>query len=388
MKKNARLRCLAAALACTASLALWQTSTVRYTYGGNWTGLFCIGAFYTTLPPQLQSEQFFIFPNHGYDGQQYHLIAHDPLFRRGLDRYLDGPRVRYRRILVPGLAAFIAFGQDRAVDTAYVAVQWLFFFAGAYWLGRFAVSNGYSAWLGFLFSLVPAVLISADRQTVDAALAACCVGFAWYTRASSPPKLYAVLALAALVRETGWLLLVAYVIWLAAERRLREAILFSTAALPAAAWYAFVHAHTEPDHSTQLTPALFSGIAARVMHPFPYPSLNPVTAAAAVLDLLALAAIAFLIVWTIRRAALRVWTPCTVAIYLFAVLAAAMPAGDLWSEVYAFGRSLTPLLLLAALEGLSIRSVLPLSAMLALDPRIGLQMAGQIVNIVRGLTGL
>lgn len=42
-------------------------------------------------------------------------------------------------------------------------------------------------------------------------------------------------------------------------------------------------------------------------------------------------------------------------------------------------------MLLAALDGLSIHTVLPCCFMLAIDPRIGLQMGGQIVNVVRGI---
>ncbi len=65
-------------------------------------------------------------------------------------------------------------------------------------MGRFAVSYGYRAWLGLFFALVPAVIVSMDRLTVDGALAACCAGFALYAHERSPGKLYAVLVAAAL----------------------------------------------------------------------------------------------------------------------------------------------------------------------------------------------
>ncbi|HME08208.1 MAG TPA: hypothetical protein VKG25_14225, partial [Bryobacteraceae bacterium] len=54
----------------------------------------------------------------------------------------------------------------------------------------------------------------------------------------------------------------------------------------------------------------------------------------------------------------------------------------------AFGRTLTPLVLLSALDGLSIGSLVPALSILAIDPRIGLQWSGQIVNVARGVARL
>jgi hypothetical protein len=41
--------------------------------------------------------------------------------------------------------------------------------------------------------------------------------------------------------------------------------------------------------------------------------------------------------------------------------------------------------LLSALDGLTVGSVIPALAMLALDPRIGLQVGEQILNVARGI---
>ena len=45
---------------------------------------------------------------------------------------------------------------------------------------------------------------------------------------------------------------------------------------------------------------------------------------------------------------LRAWSPVTIAVYLFALLTIALSTPAAWAEVYAFGRALTPLVLLAA----------------------------------------
>jgi hypothetical protein len=384
-----RARCVAFALLCAASLLLWQALTVHFSYAGNWTGLFCTGALYLAPPAELQSEHIYVFPNSfGYDGQAYHYIAHDPFFRRGFAGSVDVPRLRYRRILVPGLAWLVAGGDDRRIDGAYIGVVLGFVLLGAYWTGRYAVLLGYPPWLRLSFAFVPAVLVSIDRLTVDVALAACCVGFALYAREWRPIKLYAVLAAAALSRETGLLLIAALVVWLLFERRFRDAALSATAALPAACWYLFVQFHTTPASVQLLTPLLFSGIVGRIFHPLALAASPGIQILADVLDLLALAGIAAALLWAFRRALRRVLMPLSIAIYAFALLTVVLAPGDTWSDVYSFGRTLTPLLLLCALDGLAEQRTWPAIAMLAVDPRVILSIGRQIVTVLRGLAAI
>jgi hypothetical protein len=185
--------------ACYAFLAavlalLWQASTVHFNYGGNWTALFCTGDR-QNVPPQLAANTYLFMLSQGYDGQFYRYVAHDPLLRKGLRQFMDAPSLRYRRILVPGLAFLMAGGQSQFIDAAYLAVILLFVFLGSYWLSRYAAFHGrHPAWgIGFIF--VPATLISINRLTVDVALVALCAGFAWYAKKGSPARLCLVLAL-------------------------------------------------------------------------------------------------------------------------------------------------------------------------------------------------
>ena len=386
VERRTRALCLAVALACVGCLSAWQALTVHYSYGGNWTGLFCTGAAQKPPPAELRSENIYLFPNSpGYDGQFYHYIAHDPFFTRNFSREVEGPRLRYGRILVPGLAFLLALGQDSAVDRAYILLVAGFIFLGAYWLSRMAALHGYSVTFGLLFGLTPAVLVSIDRMTIDVALAACCVGFALYAHEQSRFKLYAILVAAALARETGLLLVAAYAIYLLGKRYFRDAIVFSTAAVPTVCWHVFVQFHTAYQPPGFISLSLFSAFVHRVLHPRLYPYSGIVAALASGLDYLALAGIAGALCWACYRAVRRTWTPLTVAIYVFAALAGALSQVDAWTEAIAFGRTLTPLLLLSALDGLTVGSVIPLLAMLALAPRIGLEIGGQILNVVRGI---
>jgi hypothetical protein len=383
------MKCVVFALLCTASLALWQALTVHFSYGGNWTALYCTGALFKPPPDELRPEHIYIFANsNGYDGQVYHYIAHDPFFRRGFWTHIDDdPGYRYRRILVPGLAFLLAFGRDGGIDAAYYAVVWISVFLGAYWLGRFAVRHGYPAWFGLLYALAPAVPVSIDRLTVDIALATCTVGFVLYVEEQAPYALYAVLAAACLARETGLLLVAAWCIYLAGERRWREAAIFTTAGLPAACWYGFVAMHTPSRDPAVISPAIFTGLASGFLHPSPYPFGGFLRVLAVALDMCALMGIVMALAWTGWRAFHRTWTPAAIAMYLFAVLAIALSRPDAWAHAYGFGRHFSPLVLLATLDGLAIKRWAPAISVLAIDPRIGMQMGYQVLNVARGLFG-
>lgn len=385
MTSHARsIRCATFAIVCASFLLLWQALTVRYTYAGDWTGLFCTGAAFPP-PPPLAAQHPYVFPRAGYDGQFYRDIAHDPFFRRGFAQSIDAPRLRYRRILVPGLAFVLAGGRDSAVDAAYMAVVLAFIALGAWWLARLGASFGYGPWLGLCFATVPAVLISVDRMTVDVALSALAAGFVLYTREWRPGRLYAVVMAAGLARETGLLLMIACVLWLVLQRRIRAALLFASAALPAAAWFVFVQIHTSFAEAHLLTWGLLSGLIGRLVHPDSvYPSL-PIRMLIDAFDIAALLGVAVALSWAVLSAWRRKLTPVTIAIYLFAALALALAPGDTWSDVYSFGRTLSPLLMLCALDGLAERRLWPSFAVLAVTPGVALLMGRQVLNVVLGL---
>ena len=137
-----RTSLLAAVVGVIAALT-WQALVVHYLYGGNWTGLYYAGEHFPQRPPL--AERIWTFPNSdGYDGQWYHYIAHDPWFQRGYVRFLDAPRLRYHRILIPGLANALAGGRDRYVDRMYTGLILLSVFLGSLWLGWYARLHGFT----------------------------------------------------------------------------------------------------------------------------------------------------------------------------------------------------------------------------------------------------
>ncbi|MBI5280600.1 MAG: hypothetical protein HY858_02875 [Candidatus Solibacter usitatus] len=378
---------LAVALACA-----WQASTVRANYGGNWTALFCTGERYRA-PPELAGERIHVFAGSGgYDGQFYHYMAHDPLRTRGLDKYVDLPRLRYRRILLPLSAYLLAGGRDGFVDAAYRGVILLWVLLGAYWLSRYACSAGRSPAWGLGFLLVPAVIISLDRLVVDVALAALVLAFALYTKEGPPWKLYLVLLCATLTRETGVLPLAGYCLHLLLRREARQALLYATAALPAAAWFGYLQFRVDGDmvrpfvHSARGLAGMESHAPMRLRLGTPeYQLPDALAGALTLLDYLSLLGIALAVLLAARFVWNRERGPREVAALLFAVLAVWMSLLFSHRDPYAYPRVVSPLLVLVALRALDGGGRLALLPAALVALRVAGQLAPQAAGIARAL---
>ncbi|HET9314294.1 MAG TPA: hypothetical protein VFQ51_01850 [Vicinamibacteria bacterium] len=384
-----RAALLLAAFAAVLTLAL-QWATVACNHGGDWSALFVHGADYPAAP-QLEWEGHRPIAATGFDGQIYHLIAHDPFLLDGLDRYVDAPRLRYRRILVPLAAHVLALGRARWIDTAYRAVILLFVFAGTWWSARCAIALGRAPLWGLAFLLVPAVAISAERMTVDVGLAALTAGFALYAARPGSWRLMAVLALAALVRETGVLLALGVALATALAGQWRRALRPLLALLPALAWFAYVHART-PSYEYPVDPRPLSGAVRAMISPDPAPDVAPgqvgewwrqTILRKPAFDRVALLGV--LLALALGLWGLRPWPPgeAATAAGLFALLGVVSQRADQWLFVHDYGRVYSPLLVLLLLRGLRERRVVLVLPLVLMWPRMLLEMTMQVVGILR-----
>ncbi len=386
MYQRDRTACIVYALLSVALCWSAQALTVHHNYQGNWTALFQTGDRHP-IPRVLESENVYKFDHtRGYDGQFYHYVAHDPLLTKGFSKHVDDPRLRWRRILVPGLAFLAAGGQQRLVDRAYLGVTLCFVFLGAYWLARYCRLHGvHPAW-GLCFLAVPAVAISVERLTIDVALAALCVGFAVYAVQPSW-RLVAVLALAPLARETGIGLILACGLAGLMKRSwgLTAAALAST--LPWLVWLVgFVHPATRPDPFFWLSRYPFKGIFGRTLQLPSQLLAEDAGAWAAAFDY-----VAVLGMWLALGQAVMVvrsgkLDPAKLATATYALPVIFVSSFRVWSEAYAFGRVFSPLLIFLGLQAISSRSrwrLLPLG-LVAL--RVAAQLATHLPGIVGGLT--
>ena len=365
-------------------VALWQWATVEANYHGNWTALYCTGAL-QRQPPLAVAEHVYLFANStGYDGQFYHYIAHDPFLRSDLRSYVDDARLRYRRVLIPLLAFGLAFGHSRLIDPAYELVCLLSIGLGVYWSCRLAQSVALGAAWGLLFLAMPAIPIAVDRLVVDGGLAALTVAFVYYSRSPSW-KLFVVLMCAALTRETGLLLVLAYCLHQLWRREVRAAGVFLLSAAPAAAWYGYVRANTagESFHVSLDSLIPFSAILQVILHPPRYPSGTLFVDAIRAADYLALAGlllgIGFAFLWFARGPS----DPRRIAAALFAVLTFLLQRTDYWESVYAFGRVYTPMLLCLSGVAAQYRKPWLLAPAAMMLPRIAIQLTPQVLGVIR-----
>jgi hypothetical protein len=369
--------------------------TVHYNYGGNWTALYMIGAR-TPVPPGIPAENLYIFPNNsGYDGQSFHVMAHDPWMRRSTPAEVEIEVFRYVRILVPALAWTLALGQDRWVDPAYYTVILAFVFLGVYWIALYAARmSAHPAW-GLAFLLSPATLTSIDRMLVDAALAAFCAAFVLY--ADRRRLVIVILAAALLTRETAWILLAAYVPFAIQRRRLDYAVFTALATIPLIAWHVYVGARAGQfaDTPRVLGWVPFAGFFDRLAHPAVYDLAPSMARLAIALDYVALCgmglaivlALRILVVDTVRKSA----TPVALAIFGFTLAVMFVRTQYQWIDAYGFGRIFAPLPLLIAMYYLSSQSPrriwLGLAPTLLIDSRIALNLGKQALGILHGLFG-
>ena len=363
----------------------WQLLTVHYNYGGNLTALFCTGSTVPT-PRTLAGEHIYVFPaSGGYDGQSYHYVAHDPLCRSDIGRAVPDPMLRYRRILLPGMAYLVALGRQPWIDVSYVACNLGFLFVGSWWLALLLIRLGIHPWFAAFYVLAPASLISLDRLVVDLALTSLCLGFAVYAGSGPKWKLYAVLVAAALCRESGFLLTAAYVLHMLALRRFRLSLLFTTAILPAVAWNAYVVLRIPggPAFDPRYFVPLW-GLIQSLWHPTVYP-FGPVTnATIRAFDGLELAGLALAMALAFRDLRKALDEPVRTACLLWAVFGLTL-SEFVWTDPYATARILSPLLLflfLGSFAGGEKLGRLPLAMVV---PRVWLEIAPQVLGVLRGL---
>ncbi len=389
---------MAWAIAACALFLLWQFLTVHYDRGGNWTALFLTGKS-MAIPPDLAPGTY-EFPGKGYDGQMYRYEAHDLLLRRGYAKYLDGPAQRLHRILVPALAYVLVAGYQPWIDGSYIAVIAIFVLLGAYWLSRWAVlTRRHPAWaLGFL--LVPAALISMDRMTIDVSIAALTVAFALYWRTGAWSKLFIVLVLACLARESGVLLAGGCCLAELLNRRVVRAVVWACSVLPAFLWYVYVgRAFPERTHfgvPAWVADRIGGGIFFRLLHPPHYP-LSPLFEVIArsgdVISLAAILAAAILAILFLRS---HPRDPVAIAAILFVVMCLMLTEPNYWNDVNGYARVFSPLLLLAGLGSMAqeggerwLKSPwwAGLVPIILVDLRLSIEFTSAAGGIIRGLLG-
>jgi hypothetical protein len=357
----------------------WQWVVVRSAFHGNWTALFCSGDHFSR-PPEIDGGQYVFPASTGYDGQFYQIVAHDPLFRHGYAAFIDAPRLRYRRILMPALAYLLAAGASQRIDAAYISVCLFFVGLGSFCLAQLALENGRQPLWGLLFLFTPATLMGIERMTIDISLSALCLLCLLLSRKQHWLLLWCALAAAVLSRETGLLVLAGVVFWLGKRKRFALAAVLTSSLLPAVAWYGFVQIHTGGDYSTsgfRLFPILdaFKAPLAPDVLGFWFRIATGIAA-------IGMLAAAVQGVYTALKN--RLEDLAAILCFFFAAFVIVFPAGAVWSDADGFPRIYSPLLLYLVTATWQSGFTLALASFALAGCPLYLQLGGHLVWSVMG----
>jgi hypothetical protein len=245
------------------------------------------------------------------------------------------------------------------------------------------------AW-GLAFLLTPAAVTSLDRMTVDVAVAAFTVGFVLFASGGPNWKVFVVLAGATLTKEQATPMVVGYALYLVTQKRLVPAIVALASALPMFAWFLYLKRAlpAQPSMLSSMSWIPMAGFVDAILHPVEYPMTPFKNAVGVAFDYVALAGFLIALALTVRLAIRRRWNPGASAAYALGISTLALGNRLLWISAYAFGRGLTSLYLLVAIEELSAQPWLGVLPILLIDARIGLNFVSQIQGVFHGLTGL
>jgi hypothetical protein len=176
----------------------------------------------------------------GYDGQFVYYIARDP---STADQFLDVPAYRFQRILLPALGMVLSFGQPVLIPWVLLIINLIALAVGTalleYLLVQHHVSRWYVLGYGLTLGTFGAVRLSLPEPlayglVIGAILLANRERWLWSA---------ALLALAALTKETALIFVAGYGLYLLAQRRWRILVAFGAiAGLPFVAWQGILYA--------------------------------------------------------------------------------------------------------------------------------------------------
>lgn len=199
---------------------------------GDSLALVTIGTrFSENIPPEAGGTE-------GYDGQFVYFIAHDPsTAARLIANGGDVPAYRFQRVLLPALARVLAVGQSDWVPWSILVINLAALGAGTAIIEHLLHQQGMSRWyaLGYGFSLGA---FGAARLSLTEPLSyALVLGAVLLAQRGSWLWSAAVLALAALAKETALVFAGGFGLYLLWTRQWRTALLFGMiAGLPFLAW--------------------------------------------------------------------------------------------------------------------------------------------------------
>ncbi len=384
------------AVASMAAILLWWALAVHFAYNGQWNALYCTGSS-MKMPEWLESREpvYRVSGPVGYDGQWFHVLAHRPLWFRENAQYLDAPRLRAQRILLPLAAWLLAFGRFEWVDPAYYTLMLLSMGAGVWWTARLAELRGASPLWGLAFLLLPSSMSGIDRMLSDGPLVAAAAGFFYFTETGQWRAAWLTASLAPFIRESGLILPAAACAVFLWRRQWRLAAAWTCSPIAFFAWRYSIR-DLPPDFDLTWKAPLASLIHL-IVQPADYPFASWLRWALQGLDLaahagfLAAMTLALALLWRKRSDLASPRSIGWVTGAMFAGAAALLAGFEVryaWDDFYSYGRVFAPIFFVLLLEGLERgRPALAAALLAPLAARMGLHFVPPAWKILRGMTG-
>jgi len=169
----------------------------------------------------------------GYDGTAFYRLALDPFTRTqtAFGIPLDMPAYRHQRIAYPLLTWALSLGQPSFVPLMLVVVNLLAIFLLGFFGASLSMHFGRNAWFGAIAAFYPGFLYSISRDLCEPLACAFALAALLATAKRRPLIAATMLTCAVLTRETFLILVIAYAIQYAFERKHA-----STFAIPLCIW--------------------------------------------------------------------------------------------------------------------------------------------------------
>ena len=154
----------------------------------------------------------------GLDGQQYYVVARDPIHLRDNADHLDRPRYRMQRPVFPLLAwALHPVGGGTGLIVAFVVVGIVALFVGCLATGALSTALGGPPWAAAFFAATPGAFWSLRVTVADALAMALALSAIAFAARSRHRRALACAVLAVLTKEVALLVLIGW--WLGNRSR-------------------------------------------------------------------------------------------------------------------------------------------------------------------------
>ncbi len=349
------------------------------------------------MPADLQSGAWIFPDSKGYDGQYYRVVAHDPWMQRDTREFVDG-RHRYDRILLPAAAWLLARGRPGWIDASYILLVLVSLFVGTWFTSMWAMLENRAVWWGFGFLLLPGVVVTLNRMTVDITEYACLAAALYFWRRGFWIGCWLAGAAAFLTRDLGLILIAALVGMSLLQRAWRRAALFATAAIPAALWILYVDHTIQSHHVAAHAPTLslipiwafrtpLLGAFLAIVNPQNYPFAGWLKTATQCLDGIAIAGVAMAALAAVAEVRRRPFPLEASLCILYAALFLMTSVRGFWIDTYSYPRAFSPLLGLIAWQNMTSFRAWAFLPWLAVLLRVCWQLGPQVIGIFHAVAG-